>query len=41
MFVDRMYAYLMVMAIIGFTLNFSLEAVERRIFKWRTEVNTA
>jgi NitT/TauT family transport system permease protein len=40
MFVDRMYAYLMVMAIIGCTLNFSLEAVERRIFKWRAEVNT-
>jgi NitT/TauT family transport system permease protein len=39
MFVDRMYAYLMVMAIIGFTLNFSLEAMERRIFKWRSDSN--
>jgi len=33
--IPEMYAYLVVMAIIGMTLNYSLEALEKRVFKWR------
>jgi NitT/TauT family transport system permease protein len=33
--IPEMYAYIIVMAIIGVALNFSLEAVERRSFRWR------
>jgi NitT/TauT family transport system permease protein len=33
-----MYVYIIVMAILGTTLNFSLEAVEKRSFRWRDGV---
>jgi NitT/TauT family transport system permease protein len=33
--VPEMYAYLVVMAIFGTTLNFTLELVEKRSFRWR------
>jgi NitT/TauT family transport system permease protein len=35
--IPMMFAYIVVMAIIGVTLNFSLEAIERRSFRWRDE----
>jgi NitT/TauT family transport system permease protein len=35
--IPEMYAYIVIMAIIGVTLNFTLEAVERRSFRWRDE----
>ncbi len=33
--IPEMYAYIMIMAILGTTVNFILEAVERRSFRWR------
>lgn len=35
--IPQMYAYIAIMAILGTTLNFVLEAVERRTFRWRDE----
>ena len=37
--IPEMFAYIIVMAVIGLTLNFTLEAIERRSFRWRS--NTA
>jgi NitT/TauT family transport system permease protein len=39
--IPQMYAYIMVMAILGTTVNFVLEAVERRSFRWRDEPGSA
>jgi NitT/TauT family transport system permease protein len=36
--IPQMYAYLLIMALIGTTLNFTLEAVEKRFFRWRDDV---
>jgi NitT/TauT family transport system permease protein len=33
----KMYAYIVVMAILGLILNYSLERVEKRSFRWRDE----
>jgi NitT/TauT family transport system permease protein len=33
----EMYAYLVVMSVIGVTLNFALERIEKRSFRWRDE----
>jgi NitT/TauT family transport system permease protein len=33
----QMYAYIIVMAVLGLLLNFSLERIERRSFRWRDE----
>lgn len=38
--IPQMYAYIIVMAVLGTTLNFILEAVERRSFRWRDESGT-
>lgn len=35
--IPQMYSYIIVMAVLGTTLNFVLEAVERRSFRWRDE----
>jgi NitT/TauT family transport system permease protein len=35
MMIPQMYAYLTIMAIIGVTLNGSLELIEKRSFRWR------
>jgi NitT/TauT family transport system permease protein len=35
----EMYAYIIVMAFLGVTLNFALEAVEKRLFRWRGSNN--
>jgi NitT/TauT family transport system permease protein len=35
--IPEMYGYIIVMAILGTTLNFVLEAVERRSFRWRDD----
>jgi NitT/TauT family transport system permease protein len=36
--IPDLYAYLIVMAILGLALNYSLESVERRAFRWREDV---
>jgi NitT/TauT family transport system permease protein len=33
--IPEMYAYIVVMAVLGTTLNFVLESVEKRVFHWR------
>lgn len=38
--IPQMYAYIIVMAVLGTTLNFVLEAIERRSFRWRDETGT-
>ncbi|MDR1615822.1 MAG: ABC transporter permease [Syntrophomonadaceae bacterium] len=38
--IPQMYAYIVVMAIFGTIINFVLEAVERRSFRWRDESGT-
>ncbi len=38
--IPQMYSYIIVMAVIGTTLNFVLEAVERHSFRWRDESGT-
>ena len=38
--IPQMYAYIIVMAVLGTALNFVLEAVERRSFRWRDESGT-
>lgn len=35
--IPQMYVYIMIMAILGTTVNFVLEAVERRCFRWRED----
>jgi ABC-type nitrate/sulfonate/bicarbonate transport system permease component len=35
-----MFAYIIVMAIIGTLLNFILEHVEKRAFRWRDEAGS-
>jgi NitT/TauT family transport system permease protein len=37
--IPEMYVYIIIMAILGTTLNFSLEAVEKRSFRWRDGAN--
>ena len=39
--IPEMYCYIIVMAVLGTTLNFVLEAVERRSFRWRDDAKTA
>jgi NitT/TauT family transport system permease protein len=39
MMVPSMYAIIVVMAILGLTLNFILEAVEKHSFRWRHSIN--
>ncbi len=34
------YAYIVVMAVLGVGLNFILERVEKRSFRWRDEIGT-
>jgi NitT/TauT family transport system permease protein len=38
--VPEMFAYIVVMAVMGVLLNYSLEALERRSFRWRDEAGT-
>jgi NitT/TauT family transport system permease protein len=38
--IAEMYAYLVVMAVFGTSLNFSLEALEKRNFRWREEIGS-
>jgi NitT/TauT family transport system permease protein len=38
--IPQMYAYIIVMAVLGTVLNFVLEGVERRSFRWRDESGT-
>jgi NitT/TauT family transport system permease protein len=38
--IPQMYAYIIVMAVFGTTINFVLEDVERRSFRWRDESGT-
>jgi NitT/TauT family transport system permease protein len=35
----EMYAYIIVMAFLGVALNFMLEVVEKRLFRWRGNAN--
>ncbi|MDR1204741.1 MAG: ABC transporter permease [Peptococcaceae bacterium] len=39
--IPEMYAYIVVMAIFGTAINFVLESVEKRSFRWRDESGTA
>jgi NitT/TauT family transport system permease protein len=36
--IPKMYAYIVVMAVLGTGLNFALESIERRTFRWRAEI---
>lgn len=36
----QVYAYIIVMAIIGVSLNFILERVEKRSFRWRDDIGS-
>jgi NitT/TauT family transport system permease protein len=38
--IPEMYAYIVIMAVFGTTINFVLESVERRSFRWRDESGT-
>jgi NitT/TauT family transport system permease protein len=38
--IPQMYAYIFVMAIVGTTLNFVLEYVEKRAFRWRDDAGS-
>ncbi|MDR1604667.1 MAG: ABC transporter permease, partial [Gracilibacteraceae bacterium] len=39
--IPQMFAYIIVMAIVGTLLNFILEHVEKRTFRWRDEAGSA